>query len=320
VTGSNTTANHPVAATFIKEAAKQGTRLVVVDVQRHDLARFATHFAQIRPGTDVAFYNGLMHVLVRDGLIDQDFIDRRTEGFEDLRRLVLDEYAPEAAAAICGVSAEQITAIAHTIGEATKAGGGMIVFWGMGISQHTTGTDNARCLISLCLMTGSVGRPGTGLHPLRGQNNVQGASDAGLIPMMYPDYQAVADAAVRQKFERVWGVSLDPNPGLTVVEILAAAHRQELRGMYILGENPFLSDPNINKVREALSRLEFLVVQDIFANRPRTRAHKSRMSWQTARQIPGGTNDGTTIRVRRPQKVLWDQHAQPAHRERRHRD
>jgi formate dehydrogenase major subunit len=264
ITGSNTTANHPVAATFIKEAARQGTRLIVVDVQRHEVANFATHFAQIRPGTDVAFYNGLMHVLIRDGLIDEDFITRRTEGFDDLRRLVLDRYAPQAAAAICSVPADEITAIARTIGESTKAGGGMIVFWGMGISQHTTGTDNSRCLISLCLMTGSVGRPGTGLHPLRGQNNVQGASDAGLIPMMYPDYQRVADAAVRQKFENAWDASLDPEPGLTVVEIMAAAHRQELKGMYVLGENPFMSDPNINKVREALSRLEFLVVQDIF--------------------------------------------------------
>ena len=140
----------------------------------------------------------------------------------------------------------------------------MIVFWGMGISQHTTGTDNSRCLISLCLLTGSVGRPGSGLHPLRGQNNVQGASDAGLIPMVYPDYQPVADAAVRQKFERAWGVSLDDQPGLTVVEIMQAAKRKEIRGMYVLGENPFLSDPNLNKVRQALAQLDFLVVQDIF--------------------------------------------------------
>ncbi len=264
VAGSNTTANHPVAATFIKEASKRGTRLIVVDVQRNQMARFAKHFAQIKPGTDVAFYNGLMHVLIRDGLIDEEFIARRTDGFEDLRRLVLDEYAPADAARICGISAERITAIAHTIGKATKAGGGMIVFWGMGISQHTTGTDNSRCLISLCLLTGSVGRPGTGLHPLRGQNNVQGASDAGLIPMMYPDYQPVGDAAVRNKFEQAWGFSLSPNPGLTVVEILGAALRQEIRGMVIMGENPFLSDPNVNKVRDALAGLDFLVVQDIF--------------------------------------------------------
>jgi len=140
----------------------------------------------------------------------------------------------------------------------------MMIFWGMGISQHTHGTDNARCLISLCLLTGNVGRPGTGLHPLRGQNNVQGASDAGLIPMYYPDYQKVGDPAVRAKFEAAWGVALDPNPGLTVVEIMTGALEGRIRGMFMMGENPFLSDPNINKVRKALSKLEFLAVQDIF--------------------------------------------------------
>lgn len=260
VTGSNTTANHPVAATFIKQAAKAGTKLIVVDVRRHPMADFATHFAQIRPGTDVAFYNGVMHALIRDGLVDQSFVEQRTEGFAELRELLLADYSPTQAAKICGVPAEQIEAIARTIGEA----GSMLVFWGMGISQHTTGTDNARCLISLCLITGNVGRPGTGLHPLRGQNNVQGASDAGLIPMVYPDYQPVANAATRAKFEQAWGVSLDDAPGLTVVEIMAGALEGSIRGMYIMGENPFISDPNSNKVRKALANLEFLAVQDIF--------------------------------------------------------
>ena len=260
VTGSNATENHPVAATFIKEASKRGTQLIVVDVRRHELADFAAHFAQIRPGTDVAFYNGVMHVLISRQWINQSFIAERTEGFEELRELVLNEYSPLQAAAICGVPAEQIEAIAKTIGKA----GSMLVFWGMGISQHTHGTDNARCLISLCLLTGNVGRPGTGLHPLRGQNNVQGASDAGLIPMVYPDYQSVADKATRQKFENAWQVKLNPSPGLTVVEIMKGALDQSIRGMYILGENPFISDPNANKVRRALSTLDFLVVQDIF--------------------------------------------------------
>lgn len=259
ITGSNATANHPVAATFMKEAAKRGTKLILVDVRRSPLADFATHFAQIKPETDVAFYNAVMHVLVRDGLVDRSFIEARTEGFAALGEL-LEEYSPDSVAEICGVPAEEITAIAHAIGNA----GSMIVFWGMGISQHTTGTDNARCLISLCLMTGNVGRPGTGLHPLRGQNNVQGASDAGLIPMVFPDYQPVADEKIRQKFESAWKVSLDPNPGLTVVEIMHGALDQSIRGMYILGENPFISDPNSNKVRKALAALDFLVVQDIF--------------------------------------------------------
>ncbi|MEX2286275.1 MAG: formate dehydrogenase subunit alpha [Planctomycetaceae bacterium] len=266
VTGSQTTSNHPVAATFIKDASKRGTKLIVVDVRRHDLADFATHFVQIKPRSDVAFYNAVMHVLIRDGLIDGDFIERRTEGFDRLKELVLADYAPKKAAAICGVSAEKITEVAHTIGEATPPGGSgsMIIFWGMGISQHTTGTDNARSLISLCLLTGNVGRPGTGLHPLRGQNNVQGASDAGLIPMVYPDYQPVGDAIIRRKFERAWGRSLDPKPGLTVVEIMHGALEKRIRGMYIMGENPFISDPNSNKVRKALASLDWLVVQDIF--------------------------------------------------------
>ena len=266
ITGSNATANHPVAATFMKEAATNGTKLIMVDVRRHDLADFATHFAQIRPGSDVAFYNGIMHVLISDGLIDEAYIEQHTEDYETLKSMLLADYSPEQASPICGVSADEIRAIARTIGEATPPGGGgsMIVFWGMGISQHTHGTDNARCLISLCLMTGNVGKPGSGLHPLRGQNNVQGASDSGLIPMVYPDYQSVADEATRKKFEEAWGTSLDPKPGLTVVEIMKAALANEIRGMYILGENPFISDPNSNKVRKALSALDFLVVQDIF--------------------------------------------------------
>ncbi|MBI84706.1 MAG: formate dehydrogenase subunit alpha [Planctomycetaceae bacterium] len=260
VTGSNTTANHPVAATFMKEAAKQNTKLIIVDVRRHELADFAEHFAQIKPGTDVAFYNGVMHVLIHENLVDQKFIAERTEGFESLCKLVLDDYSPRQVSAVCGVPTDQIVAIARTIGRARA----MLVFWGMGISQHTTGTDNARCLISLCLLTGNIGRPGTGLHPLRGQNNVQGASDAGLIPMVFPDYQPVTTEANRQKFEQAWQTTLDSKPGLTVVEIIKAALERSIRGMYILGENPFISDPNANKVRSALSSLDFLVVQDIF--------------------------------------------------------
>ncbi len=266
LTGTNTTANHPVAATFMKEAVRNGTKLVMVDVRRHQLADFATHFAQIRPGSDVAFFNGVMQALISEGLIDESYIERHTEDFDKLRELLLADYSPEQVSTICGVPAEEIRAIAKTIGEATPPGGGgsMLIFWGMGIAQHTHGTDNARCLISLCLLTGNVGKPGGGLHPLRGQNNVQGASDAGLIPMVYPDYQSVADPANQQKFEAAWDCQLDPKPGLTVVEIVKGALQKEICGMYILGENPFISDPDSNKVRQALSALDFLVVQDIF--------------------------------------------------------
>lgn len=259
VTGSNTTANHPVAATFFKAAAKAGTQLIVVDPHRPQLADYASFYAPIKPGTDVAFYNAIMQVLIDQKLIDHNFIDQRTENFNALKEIV-SHYPPETASKICGISPEEIRTIAETIGHA----GSMMIFWGMGISQHCHGTDNSRCLISLCLMTGNVGRKGTGLHPLRGQNNVQGASDAGLIPMVYPDYQSVSDPIVRKKFEEAWKTDLSPDPGLTVVEIMEAALKGTIQGMLIMGENPFLSDPNTNKVRKALSNLEFLVVQDIF--------------------------------------------------------
>jgi formate dehydrogenase major subunit len=257
--GTNATANHPVAATFFKQAAKRGCKLIVVDPHRPRLADHAYRYVRIKPGTDVAFYNGVMHEIVRRGLVDEPFVAARTEGFAALQA-TLAHYPPAVAAKICGVTPEEIVDVAVTWGGA----GAAICFWGMGISQHTHGTDNARCLISLVLLTGQVGRPGTGLHPLRGQNNVQGASDAGLIPMVFPDYQSVKDPAVRARFERAWGVPLDPQPGLTVVEIVHAALHRDVRGMYIQGENPFISDPNTAKVREALSRLDFLAVCDIF--------------------------------------------------------
>jgi formate dehydrogenase major subunit len=260
IAGSNTTGNHPVAATFIKQARKSGrTKLIVVEPRRIEMADHADYFLQINSGTDVALYNSWMHVLIEEGLIDEAYIAERTEGFEALKAVV-EGYSPEVAAGICGVEPGLIREAARTFGRAERA----MVFWGMGISQHTHGTDNARCLISLALMTGNIGREGTGLHPLRGQNNVQGASDAGVIPMVYPDYQSVADPAVRERFEQAWGVELDPQPGLTVVEIMGGALDGVIRGMYMMGENPFLSDPNVNKVRKALANLEFLVVQDIF--------------------------------------------------------
>ncbi len=259
VTGSNTTGNHPVAATFFKEAARQGTKLIVVNPHRPQLADHAWRYVRLKPGADVSFYNALMHVILEEGLEDRAYVERFTEGFEGLTEVV-ERYTPEVAAPICGVEPDRIREIARTIGNARA----MIVFWGMGISQHIHGTDNARSLINLCLLTGNVGRPGTGLHPLRGQNNVQGASDAGLIPMVYPDYQSVADPDVRRKFEEAWGAKLDPEPGMTVVEIAHAAEKRTLKGMYVLGENPFLSDPNVARVREAFCALDFLVVQDIF--------------------------------------------------------
>ncbi len=260
ITGSNTTVNHPVAATFMKQAVRQGkTKIIVVEPRRIDMADHAEMFLQIRSGTDVAFYNALMHVLIEEDLVDHVFVRERTKDFESLRATV-DKYTPDMAAEICGIPADDIRHAARLFGNARTA----MVFWGMGIAQSVHGTDNARCLISLMLMTGNVGRQGTGLHPLRGQNNVQGASDAGLIPIVYPDYQSVKDPEVRAKFEAAWGVELDPDPGLTVVEIMGQALEGNIKGMYMMGENPFLSDPNVNKVRKALANLDFLVVQDIF--------------------------------------------------------
>lgn len=259
LSGCNPTANHPVAATFIKDAAEHGTKLLVVNVRRPPIADYAEQYVQIRPGSDVAFYNGVLHVLIEEQLYDTDFVAARTEGFEALREVVR-RYPPQRGATEAGVTVEEIVRFARTLGKASSA----MFFWGMGISQHVYGTDNARCLIAMALLTGNIGRPGTGLHPLRGQNNVQGASDAGLIPMYYPGYESVTDAEVRARFEALWGVELSEKPGLTTVEITHAALDGDIRALYCMGENPFMSDPDINMVREALAQLEFLVVQDIF--------------------------------------------------------
>ncbi len=260
VTGSNPTANHPVASSFFKQARRDGTTIIYVDPRADKMSDHADIFCQLKPGTDVAFYNGVMHEVIRLGLTDTEFIERRTTNYEALERTVGD-YPPERAAQISGVDAAVIRRVARVWGEA----GSGVIFWGMGISQHTTGTDNARCLIAMCAITGNVGRPGSGLHPLRGQNNVQGASDMGLIPMFYPDYKKADDPEVKARFEGLWDTpDLDPKRGLTVTEIIGSALKGGVRGMYMMGENPFLSDPNINKVRKALSALDFLVVQDIF--------------------------------------------------------
>jgi formate dehydrogenase major subunit len=257
--GTNTTANHPVASSFFKQARRRGTTLIVVDPRRERIADHADIYCQIKPGTDVAFYNGVLHEIVARDLVDHDFVTRRATNYEALVEMV-QQYPPERAAQICGVDADTIREVARLWGEA----GAAVVYWGMGISQHTTGTDNARCLIALCTITGNVGKQGAGLHPLRGQNNVQGASDAGLIPMFYPDYQSVDSPGAWTRFEEAWGRELDHERGLTVTEIIGSALHGGVRGMYMMGENPFLSDPNINKVRKALAALDFLVVQDIF--------------------------------------------------------
>ncbi|MBI1383805.1 MAG: formate dehydrogenase subunit alpha [Rhizobiales bacterium] len=260
VIGANPTENHPVAATYFKQFVKRGGKLIVMDPRGQGLKRHATHMLQFRPAGDVAMLNAIMNVIVTEGLYDRQYIDAFTEGFEAFREHILD-YPPEKMADICGIDAEMLRTVAR---EFATARAGMI-FWGMGISQHIHGTDNSRCLIALALLCGHVGRPGSGLHPLRGQNNVQGASDAGLIPMVLPDYQPVASGPVRDLFKDIWGgTEIDPKPGLTVVEIVDAMYREEIKGMYILGENPAMSDPDATHAREGLAKLRHLVVQDIF--------------------------------------------------------
>jgi formate dehydrogenase major subunit len=259
VIGANPTENHPVAATYFKQAAKRGKTLIVMDPRAQTLARHATHMLPFKPGTDVPMLNAIMHTIIEEGLYDKQYVQAHTEGFEKMQAH-LAAFPPETMAEVCGIDAETLRTVARKFATAQRS----IVFWGMGISQHVHGTDNARCLISLVLMCGQVGRPGTGLHPLRGQNNVQGASDAGLIPMMFPDYAKVGEDAIRKRFEELWGTELDPKPGLTVVEIVNAIIAGEIRGMYIMGENPAMSDPDAHHARQALAKLDHLVVQDLF--------------------------------------------------------
>ncbi|MEL6477522.1 MAG: formate dehydrogenase subunit alpha [Pseudomonadota bacterium] len=259
VIGANPTENHPVAATYFKQFAKRGGKLIVMDPRGQGLKRHASHMLQFHPGTDVAMLNAIMNVIVEEKLYDRNYVEGFTEGFFQLRDH-LKGFPPELMAEVCGIDAETLRAVAREFATA-KAG---MIFWGMGISQHTHGTDNSRCLISLALLAGHVGRPGTGLHPLRGQNNVQGASDAGLIPMVLPDYQPVKDQGVRDLFRSIWNAEIDPTPGLTVVEIMDAVHEGSIQAMYVLGENPAMSDPDLDHAREALSHLDHLVVQDIF--------------------------------------------------------
>jgi formate dehydrogenase major subunit len=264
VIGSNPTSNHPVAATWMKNAAKKGAKIILADPRITDLGKHAWRTLQFKADTDVAMLNALIHVVIEEGLADQDFIAKRASNYEALKENVKG-YSPEAMEPICGIPAQTLREVARAF---AKAKGAMIL-WGMGVSQHVHGTDNARCLIALVTVTGQIGKPGSGLHPLRGQNNVQGASDAGLIPMMFPNYQRVTNKAAHAWFEDFWGTKLDDQPGYTVVEIMHKAlapdsDPHKIRGMYIMGENPAMSDPDLNHARHALASLEHLVVQDIF--------------------------------------------------------
>ncbi len=259
IIGARPTENHPVAATYLKEAATRGAALVVLDPRGTGLDRFAREVVRFTPGSDVALLNALLHVVIHEGLYDRQFVAARLDGFAGLAAHVASA-TPEAMAPLCGVPAAQLRRVARLYAGAGSA----LILWGMGISQSVHGTDNARALMALALVCGQVGRPGTGLHPLRGQNNVQGASDAGLIPMMFPDYHRTGQDSYRLKLEQLWGAPLRATPGLTVVEILHAAEQGTVRGMFIMGENPAMSDPDLAHARAALARLDHLVVQDLF--------------------------------------------------------
>ena len=260
VIGANPIENHPVAATYFKQFSKRGGKLIVMDPRGQALKRFASHMLQFRPGADVSMLNAIMNVIVEESLYDQQYIEAYTENWE-AEKAHLKNFPPEKMSEMCGIEASVLRDVARTFAGAQSA----MIFWGMGISQHIHGTDNSRCLISLALMSGQIGRPGTGLHPLRGQNNVQGASDAGLIPMFLPDYQTVTDQGVRNSFTSVWNSGdFSSEKGLTVTEIMDAIHDNKIKGMYILGENPAMSDPDVEHARDALAKLEHLIVQDIF--------------------------------------------------------
>jgi formate dehydrogenase major subunit len=297
VIGARPAENHPVAATFLKNAAKRGAKLIVMDPrgQSQGLARYASHILQFKPGRDVALLNAMIHTIIEEGLVDVQYIQGMTEGYDALKAKVA-EFSPEKMAAICGIEPAQIRDVARLYARSERS----IIFWGMGVSQHTHGTDNARCLIALALITGQTGRTGTGLHPLRGQNNVQGASDAGLIPMVFPDYRSVENVEIRSEYEAFWGTSLDPKRGLTVVEIMHAIKDDVIKGMYILGENPAMSDPDVQHAREALAKLEHLVVQDIFLTETAWHADVILPASAHAEKWGTFTNTNRQVQIARP--------------------
>jgi len=260
VIGSNTTETHPVTSTFIKRAVQlKQAKLIVADPRKITLTNFADVWLRQRPGTDVALINGLLQVILSEDLQDQAFIDSRTENFEELKKIV-SSYTPEKVEEITGVPAQDLISAARTYAKADKA----TIVYAMGITQHTSGTDNVKALANLAMATGNVGRPSTGVNPLRGQNNVQGACDMGGLPNVYTGYQQVADKEIKEKFEKAWGVKLSDKPGLTVVEIINSVYDGKIKGLYVMGENPILSDPDSNHVLDALRKCDFLVVQDIF--------------------------------------------------------
>ena len=295
IIGARPEQNHPVAATYFKQAAKRGAKLIVIDPRAQGISRLASHPVIFNPGRDVALLNSMIYVIINEGLTDDAYIKAHVDGFKALKAKVAD-FTPEAMEEISGVNADYVREIARLYATSERS----IIFWGMGISQHVHGTDNSRCLIALALITGHVGRQGTGLHPLRGQNNVQGASDAGLIPMFFPDYKSVEDPDIREKYQDAWGRYLDPVCGLTVVEILEAINDGDVHGMYVMGENPAMSDPDQTHARAALAKLEHLVVQDIFLTETAWHADVVFPASSHAEKTGTYTNSNRQVQIGRP--------------------
>jgi formate dehydrogenase major subunit len=267
--GTNTTENHPVIGAKIKRAVRQrGAKLIVADPREIDLVKYATIWLRQKSGTDVALLNGMMNVIISEGLYDRQYVETRTEGFEAMKKVV-EKYTPEVASKITGVPAEDIVTAARLYAEAEAAS----ILYTMGITQHTTGVDNVKSIANLAMICGNVGIEGGGVNPLRGQNNVQGACDMGALPNVFTGYQPVVNDEARAKFEKAWGVTLPPKPGLTIVETLNAAHEGKVKALYVMGENPMLSDPDLNHAKEALNHLDLLIVQDIFLSETAEIAH-----------------------------------------------
>ena len=298
IIGSNTKENHPIIALRMIKAKRKGAKLIIADPRRVPLVRFADIWMQHKPGTDVALLNGMMHVIVKEGLVKEDFVSSMTEGFDDEFRKNLEEYVPEAASKITGVPTETIVRAARLYAGSGKAG----IYYTMGITQHAHGTENVFAIANLALMTGNLGKESSGVNPLRGQNNVQGSTDMGCIPNMYPGYQRVNIPAIKQKFEELWNAKLSDKEGLTAPEMLAAAEKGKLKAMYIMGENPVLSDPNMAHTIKALKALDLLVVQDIFMTETAELAHVVLPGSSFAEKV--GTFTNTERRVQRVRRAV----------------
>lgn len=268
VTGSNTTEAHPLVASRILKAKQKGATLIVIDPRRTQIARYADIFVRQRLGTDVAWINGLMHIILKEGWEDKEFISKRTEGIEELKKEI-EDYPPERVEELTGIPKSDLIKIAKSYAKAKRAS----IVYAMGITQHVTGTDNVISLANLAMLTGNIGRSSTGVNPLRGQNNVQGACDMGGLPNVYPGYQSVSEEAIAKKFEESWNAKLSRKPGLTIMEMFQGIEEGNIKAMYIMGENPMVSDPDLHHVEDNLKRLELLVVQDIFLTETAKLAH-----------------------------------------------